>query len=56
MKENMRAALRAIRSGEFERTWTGNPTAYEELERLMREMEEHPIERVGRELRSKGLL
>jgi ketol-acid reductoisomerase len=56
VKENMRRALRAIRSGEFERSWTGNPKAYEELERLMRELEQHPLERVGRELRAKGLL
>jgi ketol-acid reductoisomerase len=56
VKENMRRALRAIRSGEFERSWTGNPRAYEELERLMRELEQHPLERVGRELRAKGLL
>lgn len=56
VKENMRRALRAIRSGEFERSWTGNPRAYEELERLMRELEQHPLEKVGRELRAKGLL
>jgi ketol-acid reductoisomerase len=56
VKENMRRALRAIRSGEFERSWTGNARAYEELERLMRELEQHPLEKVGRELRAKGLL
>jgi ketol-acid reductoisomerase len=56
VKENMRRALRAIRSGEFERSWTGNPRAYEELERLRRELEQHPLEKVGRELRAKGLL
>jgi ketol-acid reductoisomerase (EC 1.1.1.86) len=56
VKENMRRALRAIRSGEFERSWTGNPRAYEELERLMRELEQHPLEKVGGELRAKGLL
>jgi ketol-acid reductoisomerase len=56
VKENMRSALRAIKSGEFERSWTGNPRAYEELERLMKELEQHPLERVGRELRAKGLL
>jgi ketol-acid reductoisomerase (EC 1.1.1.86) len=56
VKENMRRALRAIRSGEFERSWTGNPKAYEELERLMRELEQHPLEKVGGELRAKGLL
>ena len=56
VKENMRRALRAIRSGEFERSWTGNPKAYEELERLMRELEQHPLEKVGRKLRAKGLL
>jgi ketol-acid reductoisomerase len=56
VKENMRRALRAIRSGEFERSWTGNPRAYEELERLMKGLEQHPLERVGRELRAKGLL
>jgi ketol-acid reductoisomerase len=56
VKENMRSALRAIRSGEFERSWTGNPRAYEELERLMKGLEQHPLERVGRELRAKGLL
>jgi len=56
VKENMRRALEAIKSGEFERSWTGNPRAYEELERMMRELEQHPLERVGRELRAKGLL
>jgi len=56
VKENMRRALRAIRSGEFERSWTGNPRAYEELERLMKGLEQHPLEKVGRELRAKGLL
>ena len=56
VKENMRSALRAIKSGEFERSWTGNPRAYEELEMLMKELEQHPLERVGRELRAKGLL
>ncbi len=56
VKENMRRALIAIKSGEFERSWTGNPKAYEELERMMRELEQHPLEKVGRELRAKGLL
>ncbi|MEN3048244.1 MAG: ketol-acid reductoisomerase [Candidatus Caldarchaeales archaeon] len=56
VKQRMREALRAIRSGEFERTWTGNPRAYEELGRLMSEVEAHPIEAVGRSLRERGLL
>ncbi|MCX8203935.1 MAG: ketol-acid reductoisomerase, partial [Nitrososphaeria archaeon] len=56
VKQRMREALRAIRSGEFERTWTGNPKAYEELNRLMSEVEAHPIEAVGRSLRERGLL
>ncbi|MCS7118017.1 MAG: ketol-acid reductoisomerase [Thaumarchaeota archaeon] len=56
VKENMRRALKSIKSGEFERSWTGNPRAYEELGRLMAAVEGHQIESVGRSLREKGLL
>ncbi|MCS7094191.1 MAG: ketol-acid reductoisomerase [Thaumarchaeota archaeon] len=56
VKENMRRALSSIKSGEFERSWTGNPKAYEELRRLMAAIESHPIESVGRSLRAKGIL
>ncbi len=52
VKENMRKAAQRVISGEFAREWVeeykrGMPT----VKRLMKEIEEHPIEKVGRELR-----
>ena len=51
VKENMRKALENIKNGRFLESWTGNPEAYKILERLMREMESHPVEEVGRQVR-----
>jgi len=56
VKERMREALESIRSGEFERRWTGDPHSYEKLEELMRVTERHPLEDVGRRLRGMALL
>ncbi len=56
VKDRMRAALEKIRSGEFEKMWTGNPQAYRILEDLMRKTEQHPLEVVGRRLREMALI
>ncbi len=52
VKENMKKAAQRVISGEFAREWIeeyrrGMPT----LKRLLEEVEKHPIEQVGRELR-----
>lgn len=52
VKENMRKAAERVRSGEFTREWLeeygkGMPN----LKRMLKEMEEHEIENVGREMR-----
>lgn len=56
VKKNMIEALKRIKSGEFEKQWTGNPNAYQELENMMAEIEKHPLERVGKELRKLALI
>lgn len=56
VKENMRKVLEDVKSGRFAEEWTGNPNAYEELSRMMEELEKHPIEVVGRELRKMALI
>jgi ketol-acid reductoisomerase len=54
VKERMKAILEEVRSGRFAEEWR---RAYEEegpeaFEKLMRELEAHPIEQVGRRLRA----
>ena len=51
VKERMRKALEEIRSGEFEKIWTGNPDAGKILEERLKELRRHPIEEVGRRVR-----
>lgn len=56
VKHRMQEALQKIKSGEFERRWTGDPRAYEILEELMRKTEQHQLEVVGRRLREMALI
>ncbi len=56
VKENMKKALERIKSGEFEKSWTGNPDAYQDLEKMMAQVESHPLEKVGKELRRLALI
>ncbi|MEM0381167.1 MAG: ketol-acid reductoisomerase [Nitrososphaerota archaeon] len=56
VKQKMQEALRRIRSGEFERQWTGNPDSYKILEELMKKTEQHPLEVVGKRLREMALI
>ncbi|MEM3907871.1 MAG: ketol-acid reductoisomerase, partial [Nitrososphaerota archaeon] len=56
VKKNMIEALKRIKSGEFEKQWTGNPNAYQDLSKMMAEIEKHPIEIVGKELRRLALI
>jgi ketol-acid reductoisomerase len=52
VKENMRKAVRAVQSGEFADEWLGNSSkAQETLAALMKEIEEHQIEKVGKFIR-----
>ena len=53
VKEAMRRVLREIQSGEFAREWVEawRREGPEAFNKHLRELEEHPIERVGRELR-----
>jgi ketol-acid reductoisomerase len=55
-KERMQAALEKIRSGEFEKMWTGNQEAYKLLAELMRKIEQHPLEVVGKRVREMALI
>ncbi|MCS7142986.1 MAG: ketol-acid reductoisomerase [Aigarchaeota archaeon] len=56
VKENMRRVLNEIRTGRFADEWTGNPDSYEILRKKMEELERHPLETVGRELRRMQLI
>lgn len=48
VKENMRRAAMRVRSGEFAREWIAEyKSGGENLKRLLKEIEEHPIEKVG---------
>lgn len=51
IKERMKEALRRIRSGEFEKSWTGNPDAGKLLKEKFEEIRRHPIEEVGERIR-----
>ncbi len=52
VKENMRKALKSVQNGEFAKQWLndGNDTQ-ETLETLMKEIENHQIEKVGKFIR-----
>jgi len=56
VKRRMQEALNKIRSGEFEKQWTGNPEAYKMLEELMKKTEQHQLEEVGKRLRAMALI
>ncbi|MBS7624577.1 MAG: ketol-acid reductoisomerase [Candidatus Bathyarchaeia archaeon] len=48
VKENMRRVARDVQSGKFAKEWIAEHEAGEKtLEKLMKEIEEHPIEKVG---------
>jgi ketol-acid reductoisomerase len=52
VRENMKALLEDVRNGKFAEKWTSNPArSTKELARLMDEMDNHQIERVGKEIR-----
>jgi len=52
VKENMRKVVKFVQSGEFAREWSGDPKkSMERLNKLMRELEEHQIEKVGKTIR-----
>ena len=52
VKDNMQAILKDIRSGAFAKAWTGDrEKSAQTLEKMMRELENHSIEKVGRDIR-----
>jgi len=52
VKENMKRAAERVRRGEFAKQWVEEYCGgSKELERMMKEIEDHELERVGRELR-----
>ncbi|HWQ16934.1 MAG TPA: ketol-acid reductoisomerase [Sulfolobales archaeon] len=52
VKENMRKAAERVRSGEFARTWVEEyANGFQNLRRLMRDIEKHKIEETGRLVR-----
>jgi len=52
VKDNMQAILKDIRSGAFAKTWTGDrEKSAQTLEKMMSELENHSIEKVGRDIR-----
>jgi len=52
VKENMRKVVKFVQSGEFAREWSGDPEkSMERLNKLMKELEEHPVEKVGKTIR-----
>ena len=52
VKENMQKVLKQIQSGEFAREWIAeNDEGLHKFKQLRKENEEHPVEKVGKELR-----
>jgi len=52
VRENMKNALKEIRSGAFAKTWTGNrEKSARQLDQMMKELANHSIEKVGRDIR-----
>ena len=52
VKDNMRAILKQIQSGEFAREWiTENDEGLHRFYHLRKQNEQHPVEKVGKELR-----
>jgi len=52
VKQNMRKVVKFVQSGEFAREWSGDPKkSMERLDKLMKELGEHQIEKVGKTIR-----
>ncbi|MEM2875682.1 MAG: ketol-acid reductoisomerase, partial [Candidatus Bathyarchaeia archaeon] len=52
VKENMRKVVETVRSGKFAKEWvTESKSGMKNLSRLMKEIEDHPIEKVGKFIR-----
>jgi ketol-acid reductoisomerase len=52
VRDNMREILKEIRSGTFAKAWTGDrEKSARDLGEMMRELSNHPIEKVGRDIR-----
>ena len=52
VRENMKTALKEIRSGAFAKTWTGDrEKSARQLDQMMKELANHSIEKVGRDIR-----
>lgn len=52
VRKNMEALLEDVRNGKFAKKWTTDPKrSMKELQDLMKKLEEHPIEKVGRDIR-----
>lgn len=52
VRENMKAVLEDVRNGKFAQKWTSNPErSMKELRDLMKKVDEHQIERVGKDIR-----
>ncbi len=52
VRDNMKQVLREIRDGTFSKRWTGNrERSTRDLDQMMKELSNHPIEKVGKEVR-----
>jgi ketol-acid reductoisomerase len=52
VRENMKNTLKEIRSGAFAKTWTGDrEKSARQLDQMMKELSNHSIEKVGRDIR-----
>jgi ketol-acid reductoisomerase len=52
VRDNMKQVLAEIRDGTFSKRWTGNrERSTRDLDQLMKELSNHPIEKVGKEVR-----
>ena len=52
VRANMQSILTDVRSGAFAKSWTGDrEKSAQALEKMMQELENHPIEKVGRDIR-----
>jgi ketol-acid reductoisomerase len=52
VKQNMRKVVKFVQSGEFAREWSGDPKkSMERLDKLMKELGEHQVEKVGKTIR-----
>jgi ketol-acid reductoisomerase len=52
VRGNMKQILKEIRSGKFAKAWTGDPKkSARELDKMMTDLSNHSIEKVGKEIR-----